>query len=629
MVTPRWVNTRIQPIAIRDVLRYLVGAAELPPEVSRSFDIGGPDVLTYREMMQRLRPGRRPAAAADRAGAGAHPVPVQPLGRPGHAGAELHRPAAGGVAAQRGGRREHDIADYVPDPPEGLLGFDRAVELALQRIRDADVATRWSSASVPGAPSDPLPTDPDWAGGSLYVDRRRRRSTPPPTRCGGSSRASAARAAGTPSRSPGGSAGWPTAWSAASGCAAAAATPTASTSARPSTSGGSRSASQARCCGCAPRCGCPGWPGWSSASRPARSDARSTYVQRAVFHPRGLLGHVYWWAVAPFHGIVFGGMARNIAAAAEQQQRQVVWERDLAAAAPAPRPGRRSAPGSPACPLVLRQQPRLVHVGVVDAGQLLDVAPDVAALRVVPPRLQHDVVGAVEPAVRAGAGHPLPVHRVVGDVAVEQQVDEVLGALAPVDVERLGQEVPDDQPGPVVHPALPRELAHPGVDDRVAGAALLPRRELLVAAVPAVAARPVVGGRRPAAGRRAPGGGSRATPPAGRTPRPPALRCSPARANQLDRRDAAEVQVRRQPRRVVVAQRVVVLVVVGQAVPQPTVHPSRPAVSPPGGQVRRRRPGRDGRERGQPARRAAASAASAGWAPGRGSEPSPTGGSTA
>ena len=47
-------------------------------------------------------------------------------------------------------------------------------------------------------------------------------------------------------------------------------------------------------------------------------------MQRALFHPRGLLGHVYWWAVAPFHGIVFGGMARNIAAAAEQQQRQVV-----------------------------------------------------------------------------------------------------------------------------------------------------------------------------------------------------------------------------------------------------------------------------------------------------------------
>jgi hypothetical protein len=43
----------------------------------------------------------------------------------------------------------------------------------------------------------------------------------------------------------------------------------------------------------------------------------STYQQRAVFHPRGLAGHAYWWTVAPFHGLVFGGMVRNIKAAAE------------------------------------------------------------------------------------------------------------------------------------------------------------------------------------------------------------------------------------------------------------------------------------------------------------------------
>ena len=42
----------------------------------------------------------------------------------------------------------------------------------------------------------------------------------------------------------------------------------------------------------------------------------STYTQRAVFQPRGLAGHLYWWSVAPFHRLVFGGMARNIAAAA-------------------------------------------------------------------------------------------------------------------------------------------------------------------------------------------------------------------------------------------------------------------------------------------------------------------------
>ena len=41
--------------------------------------------------------------------------------------------------------------------------------------------------------------------------------------------------------------------------------------------------------------------------------------QKATFHPRGLLGHLYWWSVAPFHGVVFGGMARGIARTAEAQ----------------------------------------------------------------------------------------------------------------------------------------------------------------------------------------------------------------------------------------------------------------------------------------------------------------------
>lgn len=75
---------------------------------------------------------------------------------------------------------EHDIARWVPDPPAGLVSFDDAVRLALQRVQDAEVTTRWSSASMPGAPSDPLPSDPDWAGGSLYRDERRTRVAAPP-----------------------------------------------------------------------------------------------------------------------------------------------------------------------------------------------------------------------------------------------------------------------------------------------------------------------------------------------------------------------------------------------------------------------------------------------------------------
>ncbi|MDQ3503124.1 MAG: DUF2867 domain-containing protein, partial [Actinomycetota bacterium] len=47
-------------------------------------------------------------------------------------------------------------------------------------------------------------------------------------------------------------------------------------------------------------------------------DGRTIFVQQALFHPRGLAGHAYWWSVAPFHGIVFGGMVANIAGAAHR-----------------------------------------------------------------------------------------------------------------------------------------------------------------------------------------------------------------------------------------------------------------------------------------------------------------------
>lgn len=54
MVTPRWVRTRTQPIAVADVVRYLVGILEVPQAAGRAFDIGGPDVLQYVEMMRRV-----------------------------------------------------------------------------------------------------------------------------------------------------------------------------------------------------------------------------------------------------------------------------------------------------------------------------------------------------------------------------------------------------------------------------------------------------------------------------------------------------------------------------------------------------------------------------------------------
>jgi uncharacterized protein YbjT (DUF2867 family) len=318
MVCPRWVRSRIQPIAIVDVLRYLVGVATMPAEVSRTFDIGGPDVLTYEQMMQRYA---RVAGLRRRL---IVPVPlltprlsslwvniVTPV--PSRIARPLVQSLTNTVIC-----REHDIARWVPDPPGGLVGIDRAVELALANIRDSDVETRWSNAVWSDAPSDPLPTDPDWAGGSLYSDEKTR-----------------AVDAGADDLwrvivGIGGERGWysfPLGWTV-------------------------RGLLDRLVGGVGLRRGrrdpdrlyvgealdfwrveelCPGQllrlraemrvPGlaWLELRVETADDCGTVYRQRALFHPRGLPGHLYWWSVWPFHGLVFGAMARNIAGAAEQR----------------------------------------------------------------------------------------------------------------------------------------------------------------------------------------------------------------------------------------------------------------------------------------------------------------------
>jgi Protein of unknown function (DUF2867) len=55
--------------------------------------------------------------------------------------------------------------------------------------------------------------------------------------------------------------------------------------------------------------------------RVLRHGGETVYGQRAIFHPRGLTGHLYWWSVTLFHTLIFGRMLRNVAAAAERGDR--------------------------------------------------------------------------------------------------------------------------------------------------------------------------------------------------------------------------------------------------------------------------------------------------------------------
>ncbi|MFH9979124.1 SDR family oxidoreductase [Streptomyces sp. NPDC017179] len=320
MVTPSWVGTRIQPIAVRDVLRVLVAGARMPDDVNRAFDIGGPDVLTYRDMMLRY------AAVAGLPRRVIVPVPVLTPRLSSHwiglvtpVPAAIARPLAESLRHEVV-CREHDILRYVPDPPGHPIGFDEAVRLALQRVRDAQVTTRWSSASVPGAPSDPLPTDPDWAGGSLYTDRRERTVDAPPE------------ALWRVVEGIGGDHGWysfPLAWALRGGLdrlAGGVGLRRGRRDAQRLRAGDSldfwrvEEIEPGRLLRLRAEMRLPGLA-WLEMCVGTDAEGRTLYRQRAVFHPHGLLGHAYWWSVSPFHAVVFGGMARNIAGAAVEQAR--------------------------------------------------------------------------------------------------------------------------------------------------------------------------------------------------------------------------------------------------------------------------------------------------------------------
>ena len=168
MITPRWLRTRVQPIAVRDVLYYLTNAAELPAEVSRPFDIGGPDTFTYTDMIRKY------AAIAGLQRRIAIPVPVLTPWLSSH-WVNLITPLPRALVASLMESlendvicTEHDIAEHIPDPEDGLTHYQDAVELALSRLRDGALRTRWSRRGADETPSWPLPTDPSWAGGSLH-----------------------------------------------------------------------------------------------------------------------------------------------------------------------------------------------------------------------------------------------------------------------------------------------------------------------------------------------------------------------------------------------------------------------------------------------------------------------------
>ena len=173
MTTPKWVSNRTQPIAIRDVLWYLSSAAALKTPVGGVFDIGGPAVLSYADMMQMFAkisglrrrwiikvPVLSPALSSLWIGL-VTPVPTA-----------LARPLVHSLISEVVADPKKSISGLISPPPEGLLQVNQAIELALSRTTQNQVESRWSDATQPTAPWQKAQSDPEWAGETIYRDHR-------------------------------------------------------------------------------------------------------------------------------------------------------------------------------------------------------------------------------------------------------------------------------------------------------------------------------------------------------------------------------------------------------------------------------------------------------------------------
>ena len=315
MPAPKWVRNFIQPIAVRDVLYYLTEAASLPREVNRTFDIGGPDVLRYGQMMNGY---------ALEAGLRQRPIASLPVLTPWLASqwVNLVTPIPRALAVPIIASlqfdcvvRESDIHSFIPDPDGGLTGYRTAVRLALAKMNDGEVETSWQNSTVAGAPSNAIPSDPNWSGHTVYVDLKERHSPAPVERLW------------EVVEGIGGEHGWysfPLAWALRGwadklvggvGLRRGRRNPSKLAVGEALDFWRVETLERGHLLRLRAEMKVPGLA-WLEMTTTDDGAGGSHYRQRAVFFPSGLGGRLYWYAILPFHGVIFSGMANRITAAA-------------------------------------------------------------------------------------------------------------------------------------------------------------------------------------------------------------------------------------------------------------------------------------------------------------------------
>ena len=169
MITPRWVHSEVQPIAIRNVLDYLTGCLENRETAGLQLDIGGPNVLTYAGLFQIY---------AQEAGLPRRVIVPVPVFTPRLSSYWIHlvtpMPAAIARPLAEGLRnkvvvRDSRIRDLVPIE---LITCREAIRSALERFRQDAVETCWLDSPQP-PPEWPLCEDPDFSGGTTLTSEHR------------------------------------------------------------------------------------------------------------------------------------------------------------------------------------------------------------------------------------------------------------------------------------------------------------------------------------------------------------------------------------------------------------------------------------------------------------------------
>jgi uncharacterized protein YbjT (DUF2867 family) len=164
MITPRWVQSLNQPIAIRNVIKYLTGCLEHEDTVGQTLDIGGPDVLTYRDLLDIY---------AQEAGLRKRFIIPVPVLTPTLSSYWIHLispvPTAIALPLTEGLTSdavctENRIQTIIP---QKLMSCREAIRLALDRIKQEQVDTCWMDAGSVLEPEWAHCGDADWAGGTI------------------------------------------------------------------------------------------------------------------------------------------------------------------------------------------------------------------------------------------------------------------------------------------------------------------------------------------------------------------------------------------------------------------------------------------------------------------------------